>query len=322
MSYSERNSKSKMFNLNVVVLLVLVLFSSFSVAETITYYHTDLLGSPVAATNQSGQVIWQEEYQPYGKSTINSPAAVADTTISYTGKTLDRDLGIINYGARLYDPSIGRFLSIDQVSSLDGGAQKLFNRYSYAANAPYTYKDPDGNIIETFWDIGNAAWGWAEFGRDVYLGNWGGAAVSGGAALLDTASIFLPGVPGGASFGVKTARYGDEIASSGLSVFSKASEYGIQSYKDLDKLTKGSRKAQGIEIHHLIEQRFAGLLGQTPGDMASIVLTIEEHRGFTNAWRQAIPYGAGTSSATTSQVTNAAKQIYKDYPVILKSLGL
>lgn len=82
------------------------------------------------------------------------------------------------------------------------------------------------------------------------------------------------------------------------------------------------KKGQGLHAHHLIEQRFAKMLGVKPGDMASIALTPAEHQVFTNAWRQAIPLGQGTANATRDQVMNAAKQIYKEYPDILKSLGL
>jgi len=57
--------------------------------------------------------------------------------------------------------------------------------------------------------------------------------------------------------------------------------------------------------------------------MASIAVTKAEHQAFTNAWRQAIPYGpSGTGMATQLQVENAARQIYSNYPDILKALGL
>jgi RHS repeat-associated protein len=46
---------------------------------------------------------------------------------------------------RYYDPQIGRFLSIDPVAANTGAG---FNRYSYAANAPYSFTDPDGRKIK------------------------------------------------------------------------------------------------------------------------------------------------------------------------------
>jgi len=100
--------------------------------------------------------------------------------------------------------------------------------------------------------------------------------------------------------------------------FAYANKYGIKGYKALTSLTKG----KGLQVHHLIEKRFAAMLGQNSNDMASIALTQTEHQVFTNAWRNAIPYGEGTINATREQVMNAAKQIYKDYPEILNALGL
>ncbi len=97
-----------------------------------------------------------------------------------------------------------------------------------------------------------------------------------------------------------------------------ASRLGIKSYKNLRKLTKGT----GLEVHHLIEQRFASIMGQNPKDMISIALTPTEHEVFTAAWRQLIPYGNGTANASRQIVENAARQIYQNYPEILKALGL
>lgn len=45
--------------------------------------------------------------------------------------------------ARFYDPLIGRFLSTDPVYFSDDNPF-TFNRYAYANNNPYKYKDPDG----------------------------------------------------------------------------------------------------------------------------------------------------------------------------------
>ena len=48
---------------------------------------------------------------------------------------------------------LGRFLSVDPVTAYD---QPLvaFNRYAYAANNPYKYRDPDGRFIDTIVDVG------------------------------------------------------------------------------------------------------------------------------------------------------------------------
>lgn len=58
--------------------------------ETITYLHNDFAGSPLAATDVNGSVIWREDYQPYGERTENSVDA-SDNRQFHTGKPLDKE---------------------------------------------------------------------------------------------------------------------------------------------------------------------------------------------------------------------------------------
>ena len=49
------------------------------------------------------------------------------------------------YGARWYDPQVGRFLQPDTIVPQPGDPQSL-NRYSYALNNPLRYTDPTGHM--------------------------------------------------------------------------------------------------------------------------------------------------------------------------------
>jgi hypothetical protein len=88
-------------------------------------------------------------------------------------------------------------------------------------------------------------------------------------------------------------------------------------YRVLSQELRGT----GFQTHHLIEQRFARLFGTSARSMLAIGVTPAEHQLFTNAWRSAIPYGAGTRGATVEAVQAAASEIYKNYPFILSALG-
>ncbi len=81
-------------------------------ASTITYYHNDLTGSPVVATDANGLVIWRESYRPYGERLTKS-AASAGNDVWFTSRRQDVDTGLVYMGARFYDPVLGRFLSTD-----------------------------------------------------------------------------------------------------------------------------------------------------------------------------------------------------------------
>jgi len=108
-------------------------------AATITYQHTDALGSPVAVTNASGVVTETSEYEPFGR--VGNRAA--RDGVGYTGHAEDAATGLSYMQQRYYDPAIGRFLSRDPVTA-NANTGANFNAYWYANNNPYRFKDPDG----------------------------------------------------------------------------------------------------------------------------------------------------------------------------------
>jgi RHS repeat-associated protein len=69
----------------------------------------------------------------------------------FTGQRLD-STGLYYYGARYYDPSIGRFISPDSIIPDPYNPQSL-NRYSYCLNNPLKYTDPTGH--EIYGDLSN-----------------------------------------------------------------------------------------------------------------------------------------------------------------------
>jgi len=167
--------------------LAVAILSPAVQAGTITYFHNDLAGSPVVATNEQGQVIWRESYRPYGERLVNSPAA-SGNSVWFTSRRQDAESGLVYLGARHYDPVAGRFVSTDP-AGFDEGNVHSFNRYAYANDNPFRYKDPNGRAAETILDIISFGISIEMFRRDPSLGNFLGAAVDG----LAVAVPFLPG---------------------------------------------------------------------------------------------------------------------------------
>ncbi|MDV8153465.1 RHS repeat-associated core domain-containing protein [Acinetobacter pittii] len=136
-------------SLTVLIFVIVSIISLLSVlqlsyaAEEITYYHNDVSGSPLLATNASGNVLWKESYRPYGDKLTKS-AASQNNKIGFHGKPFDDDTGLSYMQARYYDPILGRFTGIDPVDYKEDNLHS-FNRYAYANNNPYKYVDPDGN---------------------------------------------------------------------------------------------------------------------------------------------------------------------------------
>ncbi len=104
----------------------------------------DHLGSVSVATDNNGQVVSRQDYTPWGEARGGD---ITQTTLDFTGQRKD-DTGLLYYGARYYDPALGRFLSPDSVAPKKGDPQSR-NRYSYALNNPLKYVDPTGHCTIT-----------------------------------------------------------------------------------------------------------------------------------------------------------------------------
>jgi RHS repeat-associated protein len=63
-----------------------------------------------------------------------------------TDQELDKESGLYNYDARLYDPIIGRFVSADSIVPGRFDSQ-AFDRYAYTLNNPIKYTDPSGHFV-------------------------------------------------------------------------------------------------------------------------------------------------------------------------------
>lgn len=108
-------------------------------AQTVTYIHTDALGSVVAESDANGNVIKRYDYEPYG-AVIGGP--VTDGP-GYTGHVSDSATGLSYMQQRYMDPQLGVFLSVDPVTAYEQPVGQ-FNRYRYANGNPYKFTDPDG----------------------------------------------------------------------------------------------------------------------------------------------------------------------------------
>ena len=66
--------------------------------------------------------------------------------------------------------------------------------------------------------------------------------------------------------------------------------YDLQQNGTVTELKK-LRRGKGVEVHHIVEQRFVENLGiEKADDVLGVVLTYEEHVRFTNEWRKRIGY--------------------------------
>ena len=128
----------------------------------VTAYHalynlTDHLGSVRAVVDgDTGAVIETNDYYPFGKRIpVTSPAASTDSATGpnrwyFSGKEsqsfLSADIPFLDFGARMYDPTIARWITSDPL-----GEKNLLNStYSYCSGNPICIVDPFG---KDEWDI-------------------------------------------------------------------------------------------------------------------------------------------------------------------------
>lgn len=108
-------------------------------AGTLYFLLADHLGSTVDVTDTSGNVLATQHYYPYG--TVRS-GNVTQTDKLFTGQQQepgDPALGLYDYKARFYSTALGRFVSVDSVTT------NGFNLYAYVTDNALRYTDPTGH---------------------------------------------------------------------------------------------------------------------------------------------------------------------------------
>jgi RHS repeat-associated protein len=107
------------------------------------YSLTDHLGNTrysFDVYNGSLRRIQEQDYYAFGKIRDGQYVFGEKNKYLYNGKELQEELGQLDYGARFYDPIIGRFNTIDPLAQIS----RKNSPYSYALNNPIRFIDVDG----------------------------------------------------------------------------------------------------------------------------------------------------------------------------------
>jgi len=105
------------------------------------YFYKDALGSTALVLDEAGSNIARYKYDAFGSEEYSEESSTfSEGTRRFTGKEMDGESGLQYFGARYYDPFVGRWTGKDP-------AKEGNNYYLYCQNNPFRYTDRDGRVI-------------------------------------------------------------------------------------------------------------------------------------------------------------------------------
>jgi RHS repeat-associated protein len=114
----------------------------------VSWVATDAQGTSDIEVNAATQAAQVRRQTPFGGARGTAPGGWVGER-GFVGGT-DDPTGLVNLGARQYDPQTGRFLSVDPV--VNPGDPQALNGYAYSDNDPVNKFDPTGR---DWWDTFN-----------------------------------------------------------------------------------------------------------------------------------------------------------------------
>ena len=118
---------------------------SDGVSTKVYYMIGDHLGSSSLLVDSSGAKVGEMLYKPWGE--LRYASGDLPTEYRFTGQRRESSLGLYDYGARWYDPALGRFAQADSIVPLAQQGSQAWDRFAYVNNNPLRYIDPSGHML-------------------------------------------------------------------------------------------------------------------------------------------------------------------------------
>ncbi len=131
----------------------------WSSSDGYCFYVKDYLGNVRSVHNQYGRCVQTSQYYPFGRMWDDFNWGSGNQPFRFGGKELDKMHGLewYDFGARMYDPGLGRF------TGMDSRAEDYYDTspYVYCLNNPLKNIDPDGRGVwsrgaKLLWHVGKS----------------------------------------------------------------------------------------------------------------------------------------------------------------------
>ena len=141
--------------------------------ERVYFYRKDIFGNITEIIDSNGEIVVRYRYDGWGNHVVLNPDGSkneSDTFIGninpfrYRGYYYDVETGLYYLKTRYYDPEVGRFITIDDISYLAPDTINGLNLYAYCGNNPILYVDYNGNFPVPIWLIIMG------FAKDIFMG--------------------------------------------------------------------------------------------------------------------------------------------------------
>ncbi|MFC9689156.1 RHS repeat domain-containing protein [Kribbella sp. NPDC056951] len=114
-------------------------------ATKLTWVSSDHHGTMNVSVDADSLAVQRRRMTPYGELRGATPTWPGQR--GFVGGLQDVSTGLVQLGARAYDPKLGRFISVDPVTDVEDPQQ--LNAYAYGNNSPVSFSDPDGRRYVT-----------------------------------------------------------------------------------------------------------------------------------------------------------------------------
>ena len=274
---------------------------TFDAASTVfEYYHPDHLHSAEILSTSSGGLYQHYEYSAYGQGRYTNSGTAFPISRRYTSQVLDEETGLYFYGARYYDPVLGRFIQPDGLITEEFNPQ-AYDRYAYALDNPLRFVDPSGHAGK------EAADWWAGIVNSVFLNLTAGSQSSVYIGTMGTANTLVGGLADPLRLGSDAGRLSatggtpGEIAGAALTELGRAAAL----------VPVGAAIGKGTEVvaDSLVSTGGEEALTATATSRAGVDLTLKYKPGWSASQRAAADAkAAALTEADTTVVKSPARE--------------